>query len=41
MSKINFNEYINIENAKYLNNLTDEYIIENIFNKDEINEDGG
>jgi len=34
------NESINIKNAQYLNNLSDDYFINHIFNKDEINEDG-
>ncbi len=39
-NNMNFNESINLDNAIYLSQLTDDYFIDNIFNKDEVQEDG-
>ena len=39
-NNMNFNESINLDNAMYLYQLTDDYFIDNIFNKDEVQEDG-
>lgn len=39
-NNMNFNESINLDNAMYLSKLTDDYFIDNIFDKDEIQQDG-